>query len=223
LGYVLGLISLGIALSVSAAVPSAAANETSTGPEGQTVAVSKASGIDPAGEVIDVHGEGFDVAKGIYVVVCVNNGEGAAPSPCFGGQGEESASSAWVSSNPPSYAEGMTTPFTESDGVGSFDVELTVAAAAEEIDCMAASNGCVVATMADHTRAEDRSADVIVPLSFGVDESAAEPATDTDDDAGTNGVLIGGAAVVAAALAGGVALALKRRSPRGGRDGADEQ
>src|ERR1700754_2877223 len=60
--------------SVSLAPTAAAAS--ANGPEGQTVTVSKVDGLDPAGETITVHGEGFDLTKGIYVVVCVNTGAG---------------------------------------------------------------------------------------------------------------------------------------------------
>lgn len=153
---------------------------TGSGSEGQTIVVSKTEGLNPSGETITVHGEGFDLGKGIYVVLCVNNGAGQQPTPCLGGADMEGAggASVWVSSNPPSYGEGLTTPFTEAGGKGSFDVQLSIAAQDQFTNCLDAAqapNGCVVGTRADHTRTGDRSADVFVPVTFAA--SGAPPSS----------------------------------------------
>lgn len=165
-----------IALASSALLASPAWAETATGPEGQTVTVSKANGLNPDGETITVEGSGFDLNTGIYVVLCVDNGPGEAPTPCLGGVDMEGStdSSAWISSNPPSYGEGLAQPFDEVDGAGSFSVQLHVTAQDEFTDCLdesVAPRGCVVGTRADHTRTADRSADVLIPVTFATSDS----------------------------------------------------
>lgn len=141
------------------------------GPQGQEVTVSKSSGLDPAGETVTITGRGFDLSKGIYVVFCVNKGAGQMPSPCLGGvdQSGASGSSAWISSNPPSYGEGLAKPFTQEGGKGSFSVQLKIKSKDQFTDCTdksVAPNGCVIGTRADHTRTADRSADVLIPVTF---------------------------------------------------------
>lgn len=228
--------------SLSLATPAMAAS--GTGPEGQTITVSKVDGLDPAGETITIHGEGFDLTKGIYVVACVNTGAGQQPTPCLGGVDMEgsSGSSAWISSNPPSYGEGLAKPFDEVDGKGSFDVQLTVAASDEFTDCLdpaQAPNGCVVGTRTDHTRTADRSADVLIPITFatggsggggaeGGAEGGAGGGTPSPTSTATGGAAAGGnnsdlaktgAPIIPAALAGlallgggAAAVIVRRRS-----------
>lgn len=181
--------ALGVVLATGSSLSLAgtAAAASATGPEGQTITVSKVDGLGPAGETITVHGEGYDLTKGIYVVVCVNNGAGQQPTPCLGGADMEGGggASAWISSNPPSYGEGLATPFEEVGGKGSFDVQLSVAAGDEFTDCLdpaQAPNGCVVGTRADHTRTADRSADVLLPITF-----ASAGGSGSGDDGGTGG------------------------------------
>jgi hypothetical protein len=127
--------------------------------------VPPTDGLDPGGQEIRVVGTGFNENQGIYISVCVDNGPGELPTPCLGGIDTEGASgsAAWISSNPPSYAEGLTTPYGPG---GSFDVTLFVVASDPkvEIDCFATP--CAVVTRSDHTATEDRSQDTITPLSF---------------------------------------------------------
>ncbi|NED95737.1 LPXTG cell wall anchor domain-containing protein [Phytoactinopolyspora alkaliphila] len=179
------VVALSLAIGGPVALAAPAAAVSGSGPEGQSVTVSKRQGLAD-GETITVQGSGFDLGKGIYVVLCVDNGPGQAPSPCLGGVDMEGSggSSAWISSNPPSYGEGLAQPFEEVGGKGSFNVQLTVAASDEFTDCLdasAAPRGCVVGTRADHTRTADRSADVRIPVTFGTDEAGGES---TDDESG---------------------------------------
>ncbi|WP_166345254.1 hypothetical protein [Phytoactinopolyspora limicola] len=180
----------GLALLLGVALPATATAATShTGPEGQQVTVSKATGLDAEGETITVTGSGFDLAKGIYVALCVDQGPGQAPSPCLGGVDMDgtSGSSAWISSNPPAYGEGLAEPFEDVGGKGSFSVQLSVAANDEFTDCLdtsAAPNGCVVGTRADHTRSADRSADVRIPVSFTAAGSGGESGTGGESGSG---------------------------------------
>lgn len=154
------------------------AEVTVEGASGQVVTVSSVTDLDPAGTDVRVTGTGFDESKGIYVALCVDNGEDARPTPCLGGvdMTGEGGSSGWISSNPPTYGKGVAVPFEQG---GSFDVVVHVAPADANVDCRDAAvapRGCVLATFADHTRISDRSADALVPVTF-----AAEGATPTQD------------------------------------------
>ncbi|MEU6348342.1 immunoglobulin I-set domain protein [Streptomyces sp. NPDC047072] len=153
--------------------------KTVTGTEGQRLTVTPVNDLALTGQKLKVTGSGYDVDKGIYVALCVDNGDGELPTPCIGGvdMSGESHSSAWISSNPPDYGEELATPY--GDG-GSFEVELTVDAKDEFTDCFKAT--CVLATRADHTLSGDRSQDVKVPVSF-----VGQDPVDTDPQSGDTG------------------------------------
>ena len=124
--------------------------------------VSQTNNLNPNGTAVTVRGTGYDVNKGVYVIVCSQ----AAPGPqatCIGGVNIDgsSASSVWVSSNPPNYAIGLTTPFSPD---GSFTVDLVVVAKSGALDCTVLK--CGVVTRSDHLRYTDRTQDVFVPISF---------------------------------------------------------
>ncbi len=130
------------------------------------ISVSPSSGLAKSGTRVVVRGTGFDVSKGIYVIVC-NQAAWTDARRCVGGVNIDGASpvSEWVSSNPPGYAKGLTVPFAPD---GSFTVTLLVRATDEAtnlIDC--SKEQCGVVTFADHTRRDDRSQDVFVPINFG--------------------------------------------------------
>ena len=156
------------------------------GPEGQKVTVTRATGLDPAGAEVTVTGEGFDESIGIYVAVCVDNGPEKRPTPCLGGVDMSGAtgSSGWFSSNPPSYGKDLAQPFGPG---GSFELTTTVVAQDNLTDCLdevATPDGCVLATFADHTRIDNRSADVRIPLTFAA-PGTAEPSGATTAPDGT--------------------------------------
>jgi hypothetical protein len=155
---------------------------TVTGPEGQKLTVTPVNGLATEDQKLKITGSGYDVDKGIYVALCVDNGAGELPTPCVGGvdMSGTSHSSAWISSNPPDYGEDLAIPYGEG---GTFEVELTVDAKDEFTDCFRAT--CVLATRADHTLGGDRSQDVKVPVSF-----VGQDPVDTDD--GTGGGTGGG-------------------------------
>ncbi|MEJ8671773.1 hypothetical protein WKI71_35875 [Streptomyces sp. MS1.AVA.1] len=117
--------------------------------------------------------------KGIYVALCVDNGDDEQPTPCVGGVdiAGGSHSSAWISSDPPDHGEDLAIPYGAG---GTFEVELTVDAKDEYTDCVKA--GCVLATRNDHTLSGDRSQDVRVPVGF-----AGQDPVDTDDGTGGTG------------------------------------
>ncbi|KMS76851.1 hypothetical protein ACM01_03170 [Streptomyces viridochromogenes] len=157
------------ALLLPAAGPAAAASGSATGPEGQKLTVSKSSGLDPDGETVTVTGSGYNTEKGIYVAFCVDNGAGKTPTPCVGGvdMSGESGASAWVSSNPPSYGEGLAKPYEGSGHKGSFSVPLKVRAKDANTDCAKSGVKCAVITRNDHTRGGDQSQTVRIPVTFG--------------------------------------------------------
>jgi hypothetical protein len=129
------------------------------------ITVSQTSGLDPKGGLVTVRGSGFDVTKGVYVFVC-NQATWNAARRCVGGINLDGSSplSQWISSNPPGYAIGLTVPFAVD---GTFVVPLFVRATDEStnlIDCT--KQQCGIVTFADHTRRDDRSQDVFVPISF---------------------------------------------------------
>jgi hypothetical protein len=126
------------------------------------LSVSQTNNLDPSGTRVTVQGTGYDIRKGVYVTVCTQ----AAPGPqatCIGGVNIDgsSASSVWVSSNPPGYAVGLTTSFLPD---GSFTVELVIVAKSGTLDCTAIK--CGVITRSDHLRYTDRTQDVFVPITF---------------------------------------------------------
>jgi hypothetical protein len=157
-----------VTIAVIGATPAAAAG---------SVTVSPTANLDPDGEAVVVRGTGFDETQGIYVAVCVDNGPGAMPSPCIGGidTSGEAQSSAWISSDPPSYGDGVATPYGPG---GSFEVTLWVVAEdpVAKIDCRKVS--CAVVTRADHTATADRSHDTRTPLTFAAGEPTASAGAD---------------------------------------------
>ncbi|WDF42599.1 hypothetical protein PBV52_40285 [Streptomyces sp. T12] len=158
-----------VLLALPAASPAAAAGASATGPEGQKLTVSKPSGLKPAGETVTVSGTGYNTEKGIYVAFCVDNGAGKTPTPCVGGvdMSGESGASAWISSNPPSYGEGLATPYEGSGHKGSFGVRLKVRVKDANTDCTKSGVKCAVITRNDHTRGGDQSQTVRIPVTFG--------------------------------------------------------
>ncbi|MGC5031354.1 hypothetical protein [Micromonospora sp. DT229] len=155
------------------AVSPAHASTVGRGPDGQRLSVNKTTGIPLTGATVTVTGSGYDTGKGIYVAYCVDNGAGVAPSPCGGGVDTTGSTGAshWISSNPPSYAEGLTVAYGAG---GSFTVQVKITSKIGDVDCT--TGRCVVASRNDHTRASDRSQDVKVPVSFATAASPSAPA-----------------------------------------------
>ncbi|WP_435280556.1 immunoglobulin I-set domain protein [Streptomyces koelreuteriae] len=149
---------------------------TVTGPNGQKLTVTPVNHLSTEDQTLKITGSGYDEKKGVYVALCVDNGEGELPTPCIGGvdMSGTSHSSAWISSNPPDYGEELAIPYGKG---GTFEVELTVDAKDEYTDCFKAT--CVLATRADHTLSGDRSQDVKVPVAF-----VGQDPVDTDDGNG---------------------------------------
>jgi len=143
------------ALPAGAAVATQAAGTPS-------LTVAQTTGLDPAGQMVDVTGSGFDTSegRGIYVTFCAVPQPGQAPSPCGGTPGVTSSGSSWVAGD--SY--GTTNGATPYGPGGSFSVQVLVSPRIGDLDCRQVQ--CAVVTRSDHRRIADRSQDVVVPVSF---------------------------------------------------------
>jgi len=133
-----------------------------TGTNGAILNVSQTNGIKP-GASITVTGKNFDKSVGIYVELCQVVPAGSLPSVCGGGANVSGAGAAsfWISSNPPSYGRNLAIPFKSG---GTFSVGLKVQPIIGKVDCRKVS--CAIYVRADHTRTQDRTHDIKVPVTF---------------------------------------------------------
>ncbi|GAB1818180.1 WxL domain-containing protein [Herbidospora sp. RD11066] len=191
-GLLVGLVS------ATAWAGPAAADVSATGPEGQTLTTATAT-LDPSGTSILVKGSGYDITKGVYLGVCVDNGPGVVGSPCVGGvdMTGQSHSLYWISSNPPPYAVDVVKPYTDQgNGKGGFELNLDVKAAdTQGTDCTAPGVKCVIYTRADHTRSSDRTQDVKIPITWGTDPGPENPGTPAGSADQTVSVTVTGGAL----------------------------
>jgi len=136
------------------------------GKQGEILKVSKTKNI-LSGDKLTITGQHYDETIGIYVAMCVIVPAGQLPTPCGGGADMTggSGASAWISSNPPTYGVGLAKPYLPG---GRFSVTLKISPIihdqAKIIDCRKVA--CAIYTRADHTRGDDRSYDLAVPLKF---------------------------------------------------------
>lgn len=133
------------------------------GKDGQTLTASKTKNLSAKGNWITVSGNSYDERVGIYITMCIKPKAGKIPTPCGGGVNKTgtSASSVWVSSNPPAYGVGTAKPF----GIGgAFKVRLFVGPRIGKFDCR--KTKCVIVTRADHLQTSNRSADLFIPVTF---------------------------------------------------------
>jgi hypothetical protein len=151
-------IVIGALLALSSIVPAQAV----TGSHGETLNVSKSTNIK-SGDKLVISGQHFDETVGIYVAMCTIVKAGTLPSPCGGGIDETGATGAsvWISSNPPSYGVGLARPFLPG---GRFSVSLKVSPMIGKLDCRKVK--CAIYVRADHTRGDDRTHDLYVPVNF---------------------------------------------------------
>jgi hypothetical protein len=148
-------------VSASQAAQTSSSRVTVVGAEGQKLTVSQTKGLKKDAKVT-VTGSNYNKDIGIYVTFCVIPKKGKKPDHCgsYNITGINSQA-IWISSNPPFYAALLVTAF--KDG-GKFKVELPLSKTIGDKDCTKVR--CAVLTRADHTNGDDRSADVIVPISF---------------------------------------------------------
>lgn len=145
--------------------PAPSGTRSATGANGQSITVTPVDGLPLSGGTVQVTGTGFSHDKGVYLALCVDNGPTAAPAPCVGGapMAGGTGASYWISTNPPSYAIGLTKPL---DDDGGFSLALSISSTGEGIDCLAEGTKCVVSTRADHTQPGERGWDTVVPVTF---------------------------------------------------------
>lgn len=135
----------------------------------RTLRVGQSQGLPAGGTTVGVSGSGYDEGKGIYVALCVVTPADAPPSPCGGGIDQTGATgaSSWVSSNPPSYGQGLAVPYGPG---GTFSVNVTASPViADGFDCRQIQ--CAIVTRNDHVRTGDRSQDIFVPVTFSAGEA----------------------------------------------------
>ena len=137
------------------------------GAHGESLKVLKTTGIK-SGDSLTITGQHYDETIGIYVAFCKVVAPGKLPTPCGGGADKSgiTGASEWISSNPPSYGVGLAKPYLPG---GRFKVTLKVTPIiampnGKAIDCR--KSACAIYTRADHTRGDDRSYDLAVPLTF---------------------------------------------------------
>ena len=152
------ILALLIVITVISVAPSMAA----TGQHGESLALSQAKGVK-AGQTITVRGQNFDKTVGIYVELCAVVPTGTLPTACGGGvnMSGSGAASYWISSNPPAYGRHLAIPFKSG---GAFLVALKVQPIIGKINCRIVA--CAVYVRADHTRTQDRTHDIKVPITF---------------------------------------------------------
>jgi hypothetical protein len=136
--------------------------DAATGQHGEVLSASKVIGIK-SNETVSVTGKGFDTTVGIYVELCQIVPAGTLPQVCGGGvnMSGSGAASFWISSNPPSYGKHLAIPFGPG---GTFKVGLKVQPKIGKIDCRKIA--CAIYVRADHTRTQDRTHDLKIPVTF---------------------------------------------------------
>lgn len=138
---------------------------------GKTLRASDTSDLR-AGDEVEVTGEGYDTARGVYVSLCAVPAPGATPGPCASGS---AGAQAWISSNPPDFGKGIAKPYGTG---GTFVASLTLNPVIDgEHDCREIS--CAVATRNDDTHLSDRSQDLLLPVAFALGKTE-EVAVDED-------------------------------------------
>ncbi|CAN2190239.1 hypothetical protein MCETOYE15_00503 [Candidatus Nanopelagicaceae bacterium] len=132
-----------------------------TGPQGETLRIT--SSQVRSDSKVTVIGKGFDESIGIYLAYCVLPKKGQAPTPCGGGadiQGVKEASF-WISSNPPTYGEGLAIAFKPG---GRFMEQVAVSKKIGKFDCTKVR--CAITVRSDHLHEGDRTHDLFIPITF---------------------------------------------------------
>ena len=156
-------------MTAGLAAPPAPAGAQTAGNGTATLVVSPTTGLDPAGQAVDVQGTGYATDGGIYVAFCAVAPEGQAPSPCGGAPGQAGGGAAWIAGDEYALANGASAFGPD----GSFRTQVYVTPMIGDLDCRKVR--CAVVTRRDHRRIADRSLDVVVPVSFTGTDAAALP------------------------------------------------
>lgn len=139
---------------------------TVVGPTGQRLTTNQATNLSADKQWITVTGKRYDETMGIIISLCVVPEVGKIPSPCGSGVDKLgiTGTSRWVSSNPPIYGRGLAKEFGPG---GSFQVTLKVSPHIGDFDCRKVK--CAIATRGDMQNLDNRSVDVLIPVTFRAD------------------------------------------------------
>lgn len=171
--------ALTVAAQARIDAPTTAVTTTAAGSDQvRTVTVSPYTALAASGAQITVTGKGFDSSKDLWVAVCA--ADGVAPAAlihCMGGaipDGNETTGWGIVSSQTTApYPGPVLTKWTDG---GSFTMTLVLPAAiGDAVDCV--KNPCEVVTRSSDD--SDRSADVVVPVTFAAPPTSTVSSTAT--------------------------------------------
>ncbi|MFD5270685.1 hypothetical protein [Streptomyces sp. NPDC058335] len=156
-------LTLGLAGSASAATSTRSVVDGGTT---YNLSVTAPDTAAASGQVITVTGSGYNTGQGIYVGLCVvegNQGD-SKPTPCLGGQDETGSTGAshWVNN----VFGGMFANSSRFGTGGSFSVQIYVEATLDDGRVCGQDVDCAVVTRADHFDSGDRKYDVHVPIAF---------------------------------------------------------
>jgi hypothetical protein len=157
------------ALTLGLATSASAATSTRTIVDGSTtynLSVTAPGTASAAGQVVNVTGSGFNTGQGIYVGLCVVEGNAgdAKPTPCLGGQDEDGSTGAshWVNNT----FGGLFANSSKFGTGGTFDVNIYVNPNLEDGTVCGVDVDCAIVTRADHFDSGDRKYDVHIPITF---------------------------------------------------------
>lgn len=154
--WVGGVCAISVSLLGFGSVHAASAPSAQVTRGSLTLTATPTDNLSEGATTITVTGSGYNPGIGIYVTLCVLRPYGEMPSPCGGFRGE-SASAVWISTHPEANF-----PMPNN---GTFTTTLTVGPELNSVvDCRAVK--CAVVTRTDHTRLDDRSYDVQIPVTF---------------------------------------------------------
>lgn len=188
-----------------APIASVSPDNLSISGSGMTLRSDKVADLS-AGQQVTLTGSGFDPAKGIYVALCAVPREIGAPGPCASGSIGQSA---WISSNPPDYGKALAVPYSSG---GAFAVTLTLDPKIDaETDCNQIA--CALTTRNDDANPNDRSQDLLLPVSFAAKSTEVEAAVTNrittspiNDDESSAPWIIGVVVIALVAAATGVGV-----------------
>ncbi|MSX62706.1 MAG: hypothetical protein F2951_04325 [Actinobacteria bacterium] len=158
------IITCVFVLSLSQA-QAATKSVTVKGSYGETLSASTSK--ISSGAAITVKGNYFDETVGIYLAFCVMPVKGQVPTPCGGGVNKSGTGdiSYWISSNPPPYGVGLAREFQPGGRfVRTMHIGSTILTSGGKIDCRKVT--CAITVRADHTREDDRTHDIYIPITF---------------------------------------------------------
>ncbi|NEA98232.1 hypothetical protein [Streptomyces sp. SID13726] len=162
-------VAASAALTLGLATSASAATSTRTIVDGSTtynLSVTSPDTAGAAGQVINVTGSGFNTSQGIYVGLCVVEGNpgDTKPTPCLGGQDESGSTGAshWVNNT----FGGLFANSSKFGTGGTFNVNIFVKATLDDGSVCGQDVECAVVTRADHFDTNDRKYDVHVPITF---------------------------------------------------------